>query len=232
MCSAFQDAVEKVFGERLPVKGASRTDAGVHANGFAIGLNCPTAIPCDALVRALNVNLPDDISVLDCREMPAAFHPRYDCVAKRYLYKIWNCEEKNPFLGDLTLQYKHSLDLARMNKAAGYLVGKHDFSAFCASGSAVEDKIRTIFDCHVDRQEKLVVLSITGDGFLYNMVRIITGTLLQVSAGKITPDEMADILASGERSRAGITAPPHGLYLDRVFYRQEELRESLEHPRR
>ena len=223
VCRAFQDAVEEAFGERYPVKGCSRTDAGVHAGGFVLSMRCPLTLSGTAMARALNNRLPGDISVLDCAPAPEDFHPRYSCWGKRYLYRIWNSESKNPFLEDLALQVRYNLREAEANRAAGAFEGRRDFSALSAAGGGVEDKVRTIYDCRVERRGELVTLSVTGDGFLYKMVRILVGTVLEVCSGKIRAEEIPDILASGNRNRAGATAPPWGLCLDRVFYSREEL---------
>ena len=213
-----QDAIETVFKRRWPVKGCSRTDAGVHANHFVLAFFTDAPIPCDAVVRALNIHLPPDVAVLDCREVPEGFHPRYDCTGKRYLYQIWNSPVKNPFLTDLALYHKYRLDLPRMQQAADRFVGTHDFSAFCSAGSTVQDTVRTITEASIARSGEMVAISVTGSGFLYNMVRIMVGTLLEVGVGAILPEEISGIIESRDRSRAGATAPPHGLYLDMVFY--------------
>lgn len=221
VAQVLQDAVERVFGERLDVKGCSRTDAGVHANRFALTLRTNAAIPGPAVTRALNVNLPDDIAVLDCREVPDNFHPRYSCKGKRYVYKIWNSPVKNVFLSDLALHWKYPLNDALMNESAQAFLGAHDFTAFCSAGGKKEDTVRTISDTSVTREGNIVVFSVTGDGFLYNMVRIMTGTLLEISRGGIAPDGIPAILESRSRALAGPTAPPHGLYLDAVYYEFE-----------
>lgn len=222
VCTVFQDALERVLGRRYDVKGCSRTDAGVHALGFVLSVRCPEeappAIPCDALQKALNNLLPRDIAVLACADAPDSFHPRYDCVGKRYLYKIWNSPVKNPFLKDLAYQYRYPIDEAVANEAAGKFLGQWDFSSLCAAGGSVEDKVRSLYRCSVSREGELVTLSVTGDGFLYNMVRILTGTVLEVCAGHIAPGEISGILLAKDRSKAGPTLPPQGLYLDRVFY--------------
>ena len=227
VCAAFQDAVETVFGTRYDIKGCSRTDSGVHARGFVLSLKCRETIPCDNIIRALNVNLPMDIVVLDCREAPEDFHPRYDSVGKRYLYRIWNSRERNPFEEGLALHVPRPLDLERMNAAARRLEGTWDYSAFCSAGDSVEDHVRTVYRCRAAREGNLITLSVTGDGFLYNMVRIITGTLLEVCAGRRQPEEMEPLLLSRDRTLAGKTASPWGLYLDRVFYSREELTQAL-----
>ena len=213
-----QDAVEQVFGARLPVKGCSRTDAGVHANQFALTLYTERQIPCPNVVRAMNVHLPEDIAVLDCREVSDTFHPRYSCAGKRYLYQIWNSPVRNPFLTDLALHWPHPLDAAELDAAAQGFLGTHDFSAFCSAGSSVEDHVRTIYQASVSRQGELVTFSVTGNGFLYNMVRIMVGTLLQAAREHLGAAEIAAIVERGDRAKAGVTAPAHGLYLDRVFY--------------
>lgn len=227
VCTVFQDALEGVLGQRYPVKGCSRTDAGVHANGFVLSVRCPEetppAIPCQALQKAMNDRLPRDIAVLDCADASDGFHPRYDCTAKRYLYKIWNSPVKNPFLEDLALQYRSVIDGELADAAARQFVGRWDFTSLCAAGGSVEDKTRTIYRCGVRREDRLVTLSVTGDGFLYNMVRILAGTVLEVCAGRLRPEDIPGILQARDRSRAGPTLPPHGLYLDRVFYPGDEI---------
>lgn len=213
-----QDAVELVFKTRLAIKGCSRTDAGVHANCFALTLRTSSAIPCDALVRAMNVNLPEDIAVTGCREVPEQFHPRYDCLGKRYLYKIHNGPVRDPFLTGFALYHKYPLDTARMHEAAQRFLGAHDFAAFCSSGSTVEDTVRNMTQAAVERAGEQVHFTVTGNGFLYNMVRIMTGTLLEVGRGALAPEDIPRILAEKDRAAAGKTAPAHGLYLDMVFY--------------
>ena len=213
-----QDAVERIFGERLPIKGCSRTDAGVHANCFALTLRTASVMACDAVVRAMNVHLPSDIAVTGCREVPDAFHPRYDCKGKRYLYRIYNGTVRDPFSADLALFWKYPLDERRMDAAAQGFVGTHDFAAFCSSGSGVQDTVRTVTDASVTRHGDFVIYSVTGNGFLYNMVRIMVGTLLEATRGVYTPADVLHMLEGRDRSAAGPTAPPHGLYLDAVFY--------------
>lgn len=224
VCEVLQDAVEAVFGVRYDVKGCSRTDSGVHANGFVASLHTERNITATALCRALNVNLPTDIAVVRCEEAAESFHPRYDALQKRYLYRMYDTPIRSPFRQDRMWHITTPLQEGRMAAAAAYFLGEHNFSAFCASGGKIpeEERIRTITDSTVTREGEVVTLSITGDGFLYNMVRIIAGTLVEVSRGKITPEELPGIIASRDRSRAGCTAPPCGLYLDAVFYEKKE----------
>ncbi len=177
----------------------------------------------EPLQKALNNLLPRDIAVLDCADAPEGFHPRYDCSGKRYLYKIWNSPVKNPFLEDLAYQYRYPIDGELANEVARQFVGRRDFTSLCAAGGKVEDKVRTIFRCGVRREGELVTLSVTGDGFLYNMVRILAGTVLEACAGKLHPQDIPGILKARDRHRAGPTLPPQGLYLDKVFYPGDEI---------
>lgn len=220
VCEAFQDAVEKTLGARGDVKGCSRTDAGVHADGFVLALRCWFDIPPQGLMRGLNSTLPGDIAVRRCERAPEGFHPRYDCTGKTYLYKFYDGETPDPFLCGRTLRCPRRLDEAAMDAAAKGFLGTHDFSAFCASGGAVPEggRTRTVREASVARQGELVTFSVTGDGFLYHMVRIMAGTLLEVSAGKRTPGGIPEIIAAGRRERAGATAPACGLYLHEVSY--------------
>lgn len=223
----FQDAVEEVLGKRYDIKGCSRTDAGVHANRYCISMKVDEGqtIPCQGLVRGLNAHLPGDIAVLDCREAEEDFHARYSCVGKRYIYKYHNAPVRDPFLKGRVYHCQSGilLDADAMNRAAKHFCGSHDFSAFCAAGGSVEDKVRTIYDARAERCGDLVVFSVTGSGFLYNMVRIMAGTLLAVGQHRLDPDSIPQIIASMDRERAGLTLPPGGLYLDEIFYSQEEL---------
>jgi len=222
VCEAFQDAIERAFGKRFEIKGCSRTDAGVHANGFVISMKMDNDYPDRSVTAALNVCMPQDIAVLKTEHVPEDFHPRYDCISKRYVYKLLDSPTKNPFWEGLALHCRQRIDLQRCNEAALHFIGEHDFSAFCAAGSSIlpEERTRTVYKCGLSRQGDIVSLAIEGNGFLYNMVRIITGTLLEVSFGKREPSEIPDIIKSKDRARAGVTAPAYGLYLDSVTYPQ------------
>lgn len=213
-----QDAIESVFGKREDVKGCSRTDSGVHANMFCCNFRTEKEFPASKIPAALNANLPFDIAVKSCTEVPYDFHARYDCKGKEYVYKIWNAQERNPFTNGLYYHYKYNLDAELLNNEAQSFVGVHNFSAFCASGSSVEDMTREIYSCHVERKGDEVLFYVSGNGFLYNMVRIMVGTLLDISSGKIEKGKIDEIILSENRARAGFTAPPEGLYLNRVYY--------------
>lgn len=214
----FQDAVEKVFGERLDVKGCSRTDSGVHANMYCLTLDTDMNIGCENVIMALNTFLPDDIAAIDCSEVSMDFHPRYDCKSKEYVYKLYNGHRPDPFVRNYAYNYRRSIDADYLNRQAQAFLGKHDFSGFCSIKSDVEDTVRNVKSFSVKRDGDMIYFTVEADGFLYNMVRIMVGTLLFVSEGKIKENELADVIASCDRKRAGKTAPPQGLYLNRVKY--------------
>ncbi len=221
-----QDAVEAVFGRREGITGCSRTDAGVHAAQYFFHMDTESRIPTDAAVRALNVNLPRDIAILSCREVPPDFHARYSVVWKEYTYKIWNGPVRSPFLAGMALMHPYPLDAGLMDRCAREFTGIHDFRGFCSTGSKAkpthldggESTVRTVFSAAVRREGEMILFTVRGDGFLYNMVRIMAGTLLLTGVGKLAPGDLTDIIASGDRARAGVTAPPEGLYLTRVSY--------------
>lgn len=222
-------AAERVFGRPCSVTGCSRTDAGVHALGYvcavspAIGETVDWCrIPVPKIHRAFAPFLPPDISVCAAAEAEDTFHPRYDAVEKEYVYRIWDAPYATPFLKDRSY---HSIrritpeGLDCMQTAAAAYIGKQDFRAFMAGGTADKDTVRTVMRAWVERQtDGMIQFSVAADGFLYNMVRIMTGTLLDVAAGRILPQDISEILSCGDRSRAGFTAPPDGLYLRQVWY--------------
>lgn len=214
----FQDALQRLFGERLPVTGCSRTDSGVHALMYCCNFRTDSAISCDKIPYALNAHLPDDIGVYACREVPEDFHARYCCKGKRYIYKIHNSPFRDPFAMGYACLYRPKLDADFLNAQAQDFIGTHDFAAFAAAGGSVQDTVRTVQDACVYRDGDMVCFEVQADGFLYNMVRIMAGTLLGICEGKIPQDTIADIIGSCVRSRAGVTAPPQGLYLKQVFY--------------
>ena len=215
---AVQDAIEKILGKRENIVGCSRTDAGVHANEFCFNMRTEKELNPFRFIGAMNAVLPDDIAVKNCAEVPLEFHARYDCKGKEYIYKIWNSPQRNPFCEGRYLHYKREIDTDLLNEQAKYFCGTHDFSAFCASKSTVEDTVRTVEYFNVERNEEEVIFRVKADGFLYNMVRISVGTLLEISEGRIEKDALPDIINSLDRTKAGRTAPAHGLYLNKVFY--------------
>ena len=218
-----QNAVERVTGVRSGITGCSRTDAGVHAEMFCCALDTASPLRGGKLVRALNACLPEDIGVYDCREVADSFHPRYRALGKRYVYQIWNGAARNPFFADTALFRQLPLPVEALDEAARDFIGTHDFKAFCAAGSSVEDTVRTVSHAAVTRQGELVCFEVEADGFLYNMVRIMVGTLLDMAGGRIPYDAIPAILESGDRNRAGMTAPAQGLFLKAVYYPEEEV---------
>ena len=221
------EAARALFGYECDIIGCSRTDSGVHANQFCVtvskkGVNSlDTTIPTERIPQAIAPYLPDDIAVFDAQQVSESFHPRYDVKYKEYVYQIWNRPERNPFVYDRSWHYpKHISDkaLAQMNLAAAHFVGTHDFASYMASDSKICDTVRTIYEAEVIRKDDMVIFRVCANGFLYNMVRILTGTLLAVAEGKITPNDIPLITDAKDRRFAGITVPAHGLFLNRVVY--------------
>ena len=216
----------EAFGFECNVTGCSRTDSGVHALGFVATiepkcLENKITVPMTKIPIALNVKLPDDIVVLDAKEVPHDFHPRYSVIGKEYVYKIHDSEIPNPFYRSYALEYGKKITdegINKMNEACKFFLGTYQFDSFMASGSKIEDTTRTVFSACVKRCGDLVEFSVSADGFLYNMVRIMVGTLLKVEAGKILPCEISSIISAKNRALAGPTAKAHGLYLKKVKY--------------
>lgn len=216
-------ALFRILGEKIKIQSCSRTDAGVHANMFCCNFKCETDRLCDKIILGLNAVLPESIAVYGCKEVSEDFHARYSCVAKEYIYKIWNGKERNPFMLKYACHYRKKIDEKMLNNEVKSFIGTHDFSSFCASGSTVLSKVRTIYSAGVERDGDFVIFKVTGDGFLYNMVRIMVGTLLEICDGKIDNGKISSIINSKDRNTAGKTAPANGLYLNRVFYDEREI---------
>ncbi len=220
-----QETVEKAIGKLLKIPapviyGCSRTDTGVHARQFFFNVHIDNKIPCEGFIKGMNTLLPSDIAVLTCEEAADNFHARYNAKGKEYVYLINNKPQRDVFLQDLAFHYPYKLDIAAMNAAAKLMTGEHDFGGFCkAEGKArMKTTVRTIYDITVTKNGDLCEVRISGNGFLYNMVRIVTGTLLYISEGKRTADDIKNALETGDRAFSGITLPPGGLYLNKVFY--------------
>ncbi len=213
-----QDALERICSKRDNVVGCSRTDAGVHANMYCCNIRTESEIEEKRLVNALNAVLPGDIAAIDCCEVDYEFHARYDCKSKEYIYKIWNSPNKNPFLYNYSLHYKYPLDECFLNEQAKTYIGTHCFDSFCAAGSSVEDTERNVMNAEVIREGDMVIFRVEADGFLYNMVRIMVGTLIDISRKRISADSIDKIILAKNRSAAGYTAPAHGLYLNKIHY--------------
>ena len=216
------DALFEALGCKASVTGCSRTDAGVHANEFCLVIDAPGAtVPADKLPVAIARFLPNDLSLFWAKECDYDFHPRYDVKGKEYLYRIMNQKVYDPFEYGRAWFLPREINeekLSRMKSAAKHFLGKKDFSSFMAEGSDVVDTVRNVTDLSVEKTGDLIEIRITADGFLYNMVRIIVGTLTEVAFGRFSPDDIPDIISSCDRKNAGMTAPAEGLYLNRVLY--------------
>lgn len=218
----FQQALLQVVGTVPDVKACSRTDTGVHARQFCISVNIERDIPCERLTPAMNHFLPPDVAVLSCREVPPEFHARYSCRGKEYIYQFWNAPVRDPFLHGYALHYWYPMDAERMNRAAAHFLGAHDFTSFCTIDARERNNmVRTVTKAQVCREGDMVRFTVTANGFLYHMVRIMAGTLLRVAQGKFTPEQIPRIIEQRNRHIAGPTVPPCGLYLNRVFYDEE-----------
>ena len=216
---ALQTALGKIIGGGFDVKGCSRTDSGVHANRYCVSLKTAHPIPCERLKAALNRWLPLSVAALECEEVAPDFHARYSCKSKEYIYKIWNSQVRSPFLEGYALHYRYPLDVEALNSAAQAYVGRHDFTSFCTLDKREQgDMTREVKRFSVTRDGDMVIMRVEADGFLYNMVRIMVGTLLRIAQGKIPPDGIPAIIDKKDRQCAGPTAPACGLYLNRVFY--------------
>ena len=222
-------AAEALFGYPCDVVGCSRTDSGVHARRFSATISRKgeneliTTIDPSRIPRALNAHLPEDIAVQSATLVSEEFHARYSVISKEYEYVIYNGRERDPFYRDRAWHIPTPIDaaaLSAMQAAAAHFVGKQDFSAFRAASADTADKdsVRHVMSATVERRGDVISFRVRADGFLYNMVRIMVGTLAAVAAGRLSPDDIPVILASGDRRRAGQTAPACGLYLDTVYY--------------
>ncbi len=210
--------LSELLGEEIHVIGASRTDAGVHALGNVAVFETENRMPAEKISYALNTRLPEDIRIQESREVAADFHPRFSRTVKTYEYKICNRRFPDPCSRLYSLFYYRDLDAARMQQAGNYLVGAHDFTSFCTNRPEITDRVRTIYSLDVSRDRDRITVRIRGNGFLYNMVRIIVGTLLKVGSRMMEPEEIPEILKARDRGCAGDTARPQGLTLVSIEY--------------
>jgi tRNA pseudouridine38-40 synthase len=205
-------------GETVKVSGSGRTDAGVHAKGQVIHFDSPLMIPEDKWEKALNSLLPEDISVSSVVSVDESFHARFHALGKEYRYVLHLSSKRDPLQRKFAYHYPYRLNLDAMEQASKFFLGTHDFTSFCAAKTEVEDKVRTIESIDFTRVDELLTIRFVGNGFLYNMVRILVGTLLEVGSGERSPEDIPIILAHKDRRVSGKTAPAHGLYLWEVFY--------------
>lgn len=213
-----EEAIKLLTGEEVELIGSSRTDAGVHAKGMVANFITNSKIPADKFREAINTKLPDDIGIIKSEEVDKNFHSRYDSKGKTYCYTLVNRYEKVCLGRSYVYQVRDELNYNLMKDAAKYFLGKHDFKAFKTNGSSVKTSVRTISGLELVLKGDVLKIFISADGFLYNMVRIIVGTLIEVGKGKIKPEDIESIIRNGDRSKAGPCVPPNGLVLEKVFY--------------
>ncbi len=213
-----EEAIKKVTGETVSITGCSRTDAGVHATKYICNFKTESSVPADKFCFALNSYMPDDVSCIASGEAEMDFHARYSAKSKTYTYTIYNAPHKNPVLCRFAWHYPIKIDRVKMRQAAAAIVGTHNFSAFMATGGQQKTTVKTVNFLNITEDGERIFIEINADGFLYNMVRIIAGTLVYAGTGKINPADIPDIIKSGDRTLAGITAPPEGLCLKEIFY--------------
>lgn len=217
------EALSQLMGEEIAVIGASRTDSGVHSRGNVAVFDTENRMAADKVCLAVNQRLPEDVRVLSSEEVALDWHPRKHRCVKTYEYKIYNQRVEMPDKRLYTYFFYYKLDLEAMRRGAAYLLGEHDFKSFCSARTQVTDTVRTVYSLSVERdREDVVTLRIKGSGFLYNMVRIIAGTLIQVGAGRLAPEEVGRMLKARDRRAAGPTAPAKGLTLAGMEYEGED----------
>ncbi|TCO74981.1 tRNA pseudouridine(38-40) synthase TruA [Marinisporobacter balticus] len=213
-----EKGLKKIIKKEVKINGSGRTDAGVHALGQVANFKETFSIPIQKIPLALNAMIPEDISIKEAIEVPENFHARYHAKGKRYIYKIYNGQLRSALLKNHAYFTSYTLNVEKMKKATAYFIGEHDFKAFMASRTSIKNTVRTIQDIRLYEQEELLILDIKGNGFLYNMVRIMTGTLVDIGRGRIDEKDLPNIIKSCSRESAGHTAPPQGLYLAEVYY--------------
>lgn len=211
-------ALTKICGHPVGVTGCGRTDAGVHALRYCANFRTESAIPVDRLPLAVNSRLPADIAVTEAIEAPADFNAIGNCLKKEYVYKIMNTRIRDPFLQNRVCFYPAPLDIGKLERAGKAFEGRHDFAAVRSVGTETKTTVRTVFWCEARREDDLITVSVCADGFLYNMVRAIVGTMVYASHDKLEPEEIPALLETRDRRMTGPTMPPQGLYLSRVWY--------------
>ena len=213
-----ENAIYSSLGEKVEIFGSGRTDSGVHALNQKAHFDMTKPVPISKLAEILNNALPDDIVIKDAVEVESDFHARFSVHKKCYRYKIFNSPVKNAFLAKRTGYVKRPLDIDKMTEVGNLLIGEHNFKGFCSANTSTDNFVRTIYDISITKEDNIIVIDIFGSGFLYNMVRIIVGTLVDYSLGRLTLDDIKKALIEGDRSKSGQTMSPYGLYLKDVIY--------------
>ena len=212
-----ETALSRILGEPIEVSGSGRTDAGVHARGQVANFHCESAMPPEEILQNLRRYLPEDIGIYSCKEVSPRFHARLNAREKTYCYRIWNSDAPCVFERRFVAVMSEKLDMEAMKQAAGLLLGKHDFSAFCGNNKMKKSTVRELYAIEISRRGEEIQLRFTGNGFLYNMVRIMAGTLIEVGRGQRRPEDIPDLFG-GKREQAGFLAPAQGLCLEEVVY--------------
>lgn len=213
-----EKAIEEITGEKVDLFASGRTDAGVHSLGQTANFKTESKIDIEKMAFAINSKLKQSIRIIKAEEVDATFHSRYSCKGKKYRYIINNSKYGSAIYRNLEYHMPIKLDVENMKKAIKYFEGEHDFKGFKASGTSSKSSVRTIYSAKIELKEERIIIELEGNGFLYNMVRIIAGTIVDVGLGKIKPDEIPEIISSKDRTKAGKTLPPQGLYLVNVYY--------------
>ncbi len=214
-----EELIKELAGEEVEIHGSGRTDRGVHSWGQVFHFCTTIEMEPENMKTLLNQWLPEDVRILSAHEVENGFHARLSATGKTYSYTIWNAETHNVFQRNYVYQVPERLDIKKMRRAAGFLIGLHDFRSVCSNKDMEKSTVRTLCEIKIEKAGKMIKIWYTGDGFLYNMVRILTGTLIEVGIGKRKPEEMIQILEEGNREKAGFTAPPNGLCLEQVNYK-------------
>ncbi|MDR5659518.1 tRNA pseudouridine(38-40) synthase TruA [Serpentinicella sp. ANB-PHB4] len=211
-------AIKKITNQEVKMHASGRTDAGVHAKGQVANFYMDYPIPVEGFKKVINKFLPNDIAILNVKEVPLTFHARYNVVSKRYIYKIYNNTTRSPLMFNYSYHVSPKINIDIIKEGTRILEGTHDFKSFVTSGSTAKNTVRTIYNIQVEQVGNMIILSFHGNGFLYNMVRNIVGTLVEMSIGKKDIKQLEKILNMKDRKAAGHKAPPQGLFLDKVFY--------------
>lgn len=218
VAETLERALSRVCGHTVKTVGCGRTDAGVHALRYCANFRTDCAIPVDRIPLAVNSRLPGDIAVTDACEAPEAFNAIGSCIRKEYVYKILNSSIRDPFLDKRVCFYPQHLDFARLEAAGRAFEGTHDFRAVRSVGTETKTTVRTVYWCRAEQEGDLISIYVCANGFLYNMVRAIVGTMVYASYGKLVPEEIPELLEKGDRRLTGPTMPPQGLYMNRLWY--------------
>ena len=212
-----ETALSRILNETIEISGSGRTDAGVHARGQVANFHCESTMTAPEILENLRRYLPEDIGIYSCKEVSPRFHARLNAKEKTYCYRIWNSEKPCVFERRFVAVMPEKLNISAMEQAAGYLLGEHDFSAFCGNAKMKKSTVRFIRSLEISRQGEEVHITVTGNGFLHNMVRILVGTLVEVGRGERSAESIPDLFG-GKRAEAGFLAPPQGLCLQEVYY--------------